>query len=222
MGDVNIIDHPLILHKLPIMRKKETSTANFRRLAQELSMLLAYEVTRDFPTSEIEIETPLARMSSRVLDGKKIVFISILRAGNGILDGMLRILPTARVGHVGLYRDPKALAAVEYYFKLPPNMEERDAIVVDPMLAPANSSIAAVERIKESRPKSLKFACLLASPENAVQHCLRGDRNAVGKRPLGIVRFELGHGHRRQRREIVGIDHFEQMLGEAGELRIHP
>lgn len=169
MGDVHVIDHPLILHKLTIMRKKQTSTANFRRLAQELSMLMAYEVTRDFPTTLEPIETPLAPTESPVLDGKKIVFISILRAGGGILDGMLKIIPSARVGHVGLYRDPKTLVAVEYYFKLPQGMEDRDAIVVDPMLATGNSAAAAVARIKETNPRSIKFVCLLAAPEG-IEH----------------------------------------------------
>ena len=160
-----VIDHPLIAHKMTHMRKKDTGTGLFRALVQEVSMLLAYEVTRDFPTRDVRIETPLEAMDAPVLDGKKIVLISILRAGNGILDGMLRILPSARVGHVGLYRDPKTLVAVEYYFKIPPQIEDRDAIVVDPMLATGNSAIAAVERVKESRPRSLKFVCLLAAPE---------------------------------------------------------
>jgi len=161
----HIIDHPLIAHKMTHMRKKDTGTALFRALVQEVSMLLAYEVTRDFPTRDVRIETPLESMDAPVLDGKKIVLISILRAGLGILDGMLRILPSARVGHVGLYREPKTLVVVEYYFKVPPMMEDRDAIVIDPMLATGNSAIAAVERVKESRPRSLKFVCLLAAPE---------------------------------------------------------
>jgi uracil phosphoribosyltransferase len=164
-ANFQVIDHPLIAHKMTHMRKKDTGTGLFRALVQEVSMLLAYEVTRDFPTRDVRIETPLEAMDAPVLDGKKIVLISILRAGNGILDGMLRILPSARVGHVGLYRDPKTLVAVEYYFKVPPQIEDRDAIVVDPMLATGNSAIAAVERVKESRPRSLKFVCLLAAPE---------------------------------------------------------
>ena len=163
MGEVHIIDHPLVTHKMTHMRKKQTSTGKFRALVQEVSMLLAYEVTRDFPLSPIPIETPLEPMTAQVLDGKKIVFVSILRAGNGILDGMLRILPGARVGHVGIYRDPKTLVAVEYYFKMPPHMESRDAIVVDPMLATGHSAIAAVERIQETKPRSTKFVCLVAS-----------------------------------------------------------
>ena len=164
-GEVHIIDHPLVTHKLTIMRQKATRTGEFRALLQEVSMLLAYEVTRDFPMKKKSIETPLEEMEAYVLDGKKIVFISILRAGNGILDGMLRILPSARVGHVGIYRDPKTHIAVEYYFKVPMGMEDRAAIVVDPMMATGNSAIAAVERVKETKPRSMKFVCLVAAPE---------------------------------------------------------
>ncbi len=164
-SDVHVIDHPLITHKLTLMRTKDTSTTQFRALVQEVSMLLAYEVTRDFTLSSRSIETPLEPMEASVLDGKKIVFISILRAGNGILDGMLRIIPSARVGHIGLYRDPKTLVAVEYYFKMPANMEIRDAVVIDPMLATGNSAVAAVERVKQTNPRSIKFVCLLAAPE---------------------------------------------------------
>lgn len=164
-NEVHTIDHPLIQHKLTLMRRKSTSTSNFRALLAEVSTLLAYEVTRDLPTTMQEIETPLAKMKARVLDGKKIVLISILRAGNGLLDGMLRILPSARVGHVGLYRDPESLQAVEYYYKVPHEMENRDVIVLDPMLATGNSAVAAVERIKQSKPRSMKFVCLLAAPE---------------------------------------------------------
>lgn len=159
------IKHPLIQHKLTIMRKKETSTVKFRTLLQEVSMLLAYEITRDLEIEHQEIETPLASMYAPVLKGKKLVFVSILRAGNGILDGMLQLIPSARVGHIGLYRDPKTLGAVEYYAKLPENMDDRDVIVVDPMLATGNSAIAAVTVIKETNPKSIKFLCILAAPE---------------------------------------------------------
>jgi uracil phosphoribosyltransferase len=147
------------------MRKKETSTVKFRTLMHEVSMLLAYEVTRDLEIEYEEIETPLATMQSPVLKGKKLVFVSILRAGNGLLDGMLQLVPTARIGHIGLYRDPKTLEAVEYYFKLPEHTEDRDVIVVDPMLATGNSAIAAVKEVKALHPKSIKFLCLLASPE---------------------------------------------------------
>jgi uracil phosphoribosyltransferase len=164
-ANVHLIDHPLVQHKLTLMRRKDASTTTFRTLLNELSMLMAYEVTRDMPMTEIEIETPLEVMRSKTIDGKKLVFVSILRAGNGILEGMLSVIPGARVGHVGLYRDPKTLTAVEYYFKMPHDMEERDVVVVDPMLATGNSAIAAVERVKELNPKSIKFVCLLTCPE---------------------------------------------------------
>jgi len=154
-----------VQHKLTLMRRKDASTNTFRTLLNELSMLMAYEVTRDMPMQDIEIETPLEVTTSKVIDGKKLVFVSILRAGNGILEGMLSVVPGARVGHVGLYRDPKTLTAVEYYFKMPHDMEERDIVVVDPMLATGNSAIAAVERLKELNPKSIKFVCLLTCPE---------------------------------------------------------
>jgi uracil phosphoribosyltransferase len=165
MSNVHVINHPLVQHKLSIMRKKDTSTRSFRLLLQELSMLMAYEVTRDMPITYQEIETPIITMNAPFIDGKKIVVISVLRAGNGILDGMLQILPSARVGHVGLYRDPKTLEAVEYYFKVPSDMSDRSAIVVDPMLATGNSAVAAVKKIKETNPASIKFVCLLAAPE---------------------------------------------------------
>ena len=162
---VHVIDHPLVQHKLTLMRRRETSTNSFRRLLSELSLLLAYEVTRDMPMHDVEIETPLEPMRSRLIDGKKTVFVSIMRAGAGILDGMLQVIPGARIGHIGLYRDPKTLVAVEYYFKVPADMHDRDAIVVDPMLATGNSAVAAVDRLKETRPRSIRFVCLLAAPE---------------------------------------------------------
>lgn len=164
-GPVHVIDHPLVQHKLSLMRSKETSTSTFRNLLREISMLLAYEVCRDFPTTLIDIETPIAPTKTRVLDGKKIVLVSILRAGSGILQGMLDILPSARVGHIGLYRDPKTKLPVEYYFKIPENMSERDCIIVDPMLATGNSAVQAITRMKESGPRSIKFVCLLTCPE---------------------------------------------------------
>src|SRR5512143_3510433 len=142
-GKVHVIAHPLVQHKLTLMRSKETSTSTFRNLLREISMLLAYEVCRDMPTSKIAIETPIAKMQAPVLDGKKIVLVSVLRAGNGILDGMLDILPSARVGHIGLYRHPETKEAVEYFYKVPDAMHDRDAIVVDPMLATGNSAAAA-------------------------------------------------------------------------------
>jgi uracil phosphoribosyltransferase len=162
---VHLIDHPLVQHKLTLMRRKDASTNSFRTLLNELSMLMAYEVTRDMEVSYIEIETPMETMMAPTIDGKKLALISILRAGNGILDGMLQVVPGARVGHIGLYRDPTTLEAVEYFFKVPQNMHERDVIMVDPMLATGNSAAAAVTRIKKTHPKSIKFLCLLTCPE---------------------------------------------------------
>ena len=163
--DVHVIAHPLVQHKLTLMRRKDTSTKSFRELVHELSALLAYELTRDMPMQEIDIETPLEPMKSRVIDGKKIVLASILRAGNGFLDGMLQVIPGARVGHIGLYRDPATLKAVEYYFKIPQDMHERDVIVLDPMLATGNSAVAAVDRLKKTQPRSIRFVCLVTCPE---------------------------------------------------------
>ncbi|MGH8831780.1 MAG: uracil phosphoribosyltransferase [Polaromonas sp.] len=165
MSNVHLIDHPLVQHKLTLMRRKDASTSTFRTLLNELSSLMAYEVTRDMPLQDIEIETPLETMTGQMIDGKKLVFVSILRAGNGILEGMLSVVPSARVGHVGLYRDPKTLEPIEYYFKMPQEMEERDIVIVDPMLATGNSAIAAVDRLKKLNPKSIKFVCLLTCPE---------------------------------------------------------
>lgn len=165
MNNVHLIDHPLVQHKLTLMRRKDASTASFRRLLNELATLMAYEVTRDMPMQEIEVETPLETTTGKVIDGKKLVFVSIMRAGAGILDGMLTVVPGARVGHIGLYRDPKTHTAIEYYFKMPSDMHERDVIVVDPMLATGNSAVAAVDRLKEVRPRSIKFVCLLTCPE---------------------------------------------------------
>ncbi|PPS44222.1 uracil phosphoribosyltransferase [Chroococcidiopsis sp. TS-821] len=165
-AEVTVIDHPLIQHKLTLMRKAETSTAKFRTLLKEISLLLAYEVTRDLPLKTETIKTPLATMEAPVLaPDKKLVIVSILRAGQGILDGMLELMPSARVGHIGLYRDPKTLIAVEYYFKVPHDVEKRDMLVVDPMLATGNSAAAAVTRLKLTNPVSMKFVCLLAAPE---------------------------------------------------------
>lgn len=165
MAKVTIIDHPLVQHKLTILRQKETKSSDFRKILREISMLLGYEVTKDLPMQMVDIETPLMKMQSPMIKGKKICLVSILRAGNGILDGMLDIIPAARVGHIGLYRDPKTLVAMEYYYKMPADIAVREVIVVDPMLATANSAIAAVERIKEAGPQAIRFVCLLASPE---------------------------------------------------------
>jgi len=164
-SQVHLVDHPLVQHKLTLMRQKDASTNSFRRLLNELSMLMAYEVTRDMPMQDVQIETPLETMNAKVIDGKKLVLVSILRAGTGILDGMLTVVPGARVGHIGLYRDPKTLQAVEYYFKMPKEMQERDVVVVDPMLATGNSAVAAIDRVKALKPKSIKFVCLLTCPE---------------------------------------------------------
>jgi uracil phosphoribosyltransferase len=165
MSNVTVVDHPLVQHKLTLMRRTDTSTADFRRLLREISLLLAYEVTRDLPTELIDIETPVSPMRAPALAGKKLCIVSVLRAGNGILEGMLDLLPSARVGHIGLYRDPDTLEAIEYYFKLPTDISERDVIVVDPMLATANSAIAAVHRIKAREARTLKYVCLVAAPE---------------------------------------------------------
>ncbi|MEM9486766.1 MAG: uracil phosphoribosyltransferase, partial [Cyanobacteria bacterium P01_F01_bin.116] len=162
---VTQIAHPLIQHKLTLMRQKDTSTAKFRQLLEEISLLLAYEVTRELPLERVSIETPFATMEAPMLTGKKLVLISIMRAGQGILDGMLKLVPSARVGHIGLYRDPRMLMPVEYYFKVPQDVNERDMLIVDPMIATGNTAIAAVHRLKETRPQSIKFVCLLAAPE---------------------------------------------------------
>jgi uracil phosphoribosyltransferase len=164
-GRVVVVDHPLVQHKLTIMRRKGVSTASFRRLMREIGTLLAYEVTRDLPLATERIETPLAAMDAPILEGKKLVFVPILRAGQGLLDGMLELVPSARVGHVGLYRDPQTLEPVEYYLKLPQDVGARLAIVIDPMLATGNSVAAAVRRLKEVGATNIKVVCLLGAPE---------------------------------------------------------
>ncbi len=162
---VTVVSHPLVQHKLTLMRRKETPSSEFRRLLREISLLLAYEVTRDLPLTTRPIETPLAEMDAPMLAGKKLCICSILRAGNGILDGILDLIPSARVGHIGLYRDPETLDAVEYYFKVPADIADRPVIVVDPMLATGHSAIAAVTRLKDRGAVNLRFVCLLAAPE---------------------------------------------------------
>lgn len=162
---LNLISHPLIQHKLTYMRSEDATTDNFRRLLREISQMLAYELTRDLPTELITIRTPLATIESPTISGKKLCMVSIMRAGNGMLDGMLDVLPAARVGFIGLYRDPETLEPVEYYFKVPDDISERLVIVVDPMLATGNSAIAALNRLKESGAVSIKYVCLLAAPE---------------------------------------------------------
>lgn len=166
---LTIIDHPLVQHKLTLMRKKETPTSSFRQLLWEISMLLAYEITRDLPISETTVETPLCRTKSRILAGKKLALVSIMRAGNGLLDGILELIPAARVGFVGLYRDEKTLEPVEYYCKVPDQLEDRLVIAVDPMLATGNSSVAAIDRLKGAGAKELRLLCLLAAPEGVAR-----------------------------------------------------
>jgi uracil phosphoribosyltransferase len=165
MKNVNVISHPMIQHKLTIMRDKDTSIAGFRQLLREIAHLMCYEVTRDLELELIEIETPLARIKAPTIKGKKLVFASILRAGNGLLDGMLDLVPAARVAHIGIYRDHETLQPVEYYFKAPSELDNRLIVVVDPMLATANTSIAAVEQLKKRGANNLRFLCLLAAPE---------------------------------------------------------
>jgi uracil phosphoribosyltransferase len=165
MQGVTVVDHPLVQHKLTLMRDKERSTKGFRELLNEIGMLLCYEVTRDLPLEQVEIETPLTGMTAPKIAGKKLVLAPILRAGVGFLDGMLSLLPSARVAHIGLYRDPETLQAVEYYFKAPSDIADRMILVLDPMLATATSAVAAVERLKERGARDLRFVCLLAAPE---------------------------------------------------------
>ena len=160
-----LVLHPLVQHKLTLMRRKEQSSSAFRALLREISWLLCFEVTKDLPLTTTTIETPVQGMEAPVLKGRKLAFISILRAGNGMLDGMLDVIPSARVGHVGLYRDPDTLEAVEYYYKVPSHMDDRLIIVVDPMLATANSAIAAVHRLKQGGAKDMRFVCLISAPE---------------------------------------------------------
>jgi len=163
--NVTVLDHPLIQHKLTLMRRKETASADFRRLLREIAGLMTYEATRNLPVDTERIETPMGPMDAPVIEGKKLVAISILRAGNGLLDGILDLVPSARVGHVGLYRDPDTLEAVEYYFKVPDEMADRDVLVVDPMLATGHSASAALDRIQAVGPRSMRLMCLLAAPE---------------------------------------------------------
>lgn len=164
-NEVNVIDHPLVQHKLSVMRSKDTNTNDFRNLIREISTLMGYEILRDLPMEEVEIETPLEKMKTKMLAGKKLCIVPILRAGTGFLDGLLQLTPLARVGHIGLYRDPETLVPVEYYMKFPDDMANRRIIVVDPMLATGNSAVAAVERVKDSEATDIKFMCLIAAPE---------------------------------------------------------
>lgn len=166
---LTVIDHPLVQHKLTIMRDKRTSTSGFRKLLREISLLLAYEITRELDLTTTEIETPLCAMTAPVLEGKKLALISILRAGNGLLDGILELIPAARVGFIGLYRDPVTLMPVQYYSKVPADLDLRMVIVVDPMLATGNSSAAAIDLLKKAGAKNLRFLCLLAAPEGVAR-----------------------------------------------------
>ena len=165
MNNVVVVDHPLVQHKLTLMRTASRSTKGFRQLLNEIGMLLCYEVTRDLPTELVEVETPLTTMMAPLIAGKKLVFAPILRAGVGFLDGMLDLVPSARVAHIGLYRDPKTLEAVEYYFKAPTDIDERLTIVMDPMLATANSAVAAIDLLRKRGAREIRFVCLLAAPE---------------------------------------------------------
>jgi uracil phosphoribosyltransferase len=165
MKGVTVVDHPLVQHKLSIMRNKETSTAGFRRLLREISLLLGYEVTRNLELTTTKIQTPIEEIDAPILEGKKLVFASVLRAGNGLLEGLLDLVPAARVAHIGLYRDHETLEAVEYFFKAPSDLADRLVIVVDPMLATANSAVAAIDKLKERGATNIRFLCLLAAPE---------------------------------------------------------
>lgn len=165
MANVHVLDHPLIQHKLSLIRDKNTGSKDFRDLVEEVAMLMAYEVTRDFPLQEVQIETPVATAMTKMIAGRKVGLVPILRAGLGMVDGMLRLIPAAKVGHVGLYRDPETLKPVEYYCKLPPDVEERDLIVIDPMLATGGSAVAAITFLKERGARNIKLMCLIAAPE---------------------------------------------------------
>ena len=192
-SNVTVVNHPLVQHKLTVMRKRETTTVKFRQLSREVATLLAYEVTRDLPLTTTPIETPLAEMVAPTLAGKKLCFVSILRAGDGLLQGMLDLVPSARVGHIGIYREPETLTAVEYYYKVPDDLQERLVVVVDPMLATGNSAVAAVSRLKEDGAQQIKFVCLLAAPEGIAQF-----RNAHPDVPVFTAAIDLrlnDHGY---------------------------
>jgi uracil phosphoribosyltransferase len=188
-----VVEHPLVLHKLTLMRDKHTPSAVFRQLLREISLLLAYEVARDLPMTMQTIETPLAEMEAPILKGKKLVIVSILRAGNGLLEGMLDLMPSARVGHIGIYRDPETLQPIEYYMKVPEDIAERRVIVVDPMLATGNSVSAAIARLKERGAKDIKLVCLLSAPEG-VRH-VAGDHPDIQIFTAAIDSHLNGHGY---------------------------
>jgi uracil phosphoribosyltransferase len=198
-----LVDHPLVQHKLTLLRRRETTTADFRRLARELSLLLAYEVTRDLPLETIPIETPLEPMDAPVISGKKLCVVSILRAGNAILDGLLDLIPSARVGHIGLYRDPRTLSPVEYYLKLPDDIAARFTIVADPMLATGHSAAAAVTRLRQAGARQISLVCLLAAPEGlATFHAAHPD--------VAVFAAALD-------RELDGHGYIRPGLGDAGD-----
>jgi len=201
--NVTVVDHPLVQHKLTLLRRKDVPTTDFRRLVSEVALLLAYEVTRDLPLEMTDIETPLEPMRAPVLAGKKLCFVSILRAGNGILDGMLDLVPSARVGHVGLYRDPRTLSPVEYYLKVPDDISQRLAVVVDPMLATGNSAAAAVARLKAAGARQIRFVCLIAAPEGLRRFC-----TAHPDVPVFAAAID---------RELDGHGYIRPGLGDAGD-----
>ncbi|HYP57424.1 MAG TPA: uracil phosphoribosyltransferase [Beijerinckia sp.] len=190
---VNVVTHPLVQHKLTLMRDINQSTKDFRQLLNEIGMLLCYEVTRDLPLASIEIETPLARMNAPVIEGKKLIFAPILRAGTGFLDGMLELVPSARVAHIGFYRDPKTLQAIEYYFKVPQDLAERLVILMDPMLATGNSASAAIAGLKKRGAKEIRFVCLLAAPDGLTK--LRGEHPDVAIWTAAIDERLNDHGY---------------------------
>ncbi|MBM7582431.1 uracil phosphoribosyltransferase [Caldicoprobacter guelmensis] len=193
MGRVHVLDHPLIQHKLSLVRDKETGAKEFRELVEEISMLMAYEVTRDLPLKEVEIETPIGKAKTKVISGKKLGIIPILRAGLGMVDGMLKLIPAAKVGHIGLYRDPETLEPVGYYCKLPADVEERELIVTDPMLATGGSASAALNLIKQKGAKNIKFVCLIAAPEGIER--LRRDHEDVDIYVAAIDKCLNEHGY---------------------------
>jgi uracil phosphoribosyltransferase len=201
--NVTVLDHPLVQHKLTLLRRKDTSTSEFRRLMRELSLLMAYEVTRDLATETVAIETPLEMTDAPLLSGKKLCLVSILRAGNGMLDGMLDLVPSARVGHIGLYRDPHTLVPIEYYLKLPDDVHERVVIVVDPMVATGHSAIAAIRRLTQARVSQMSFACLLAAPEG-----LAALANAYPELPVYVAAID---------RELDEHGYIRPGLGDAGD-----
>ena len=202
-GHAQVLDHPLIQHKLTLLRKKETSTTSFRRLLGEIGTLMAYEVTRDMPMHDVEIETPLETMTGRLIDGKKLVFVPILRAGMGLLDGFLSVVPGARVGHIGLFRDHDTLQPVDYYFKVPGDAAEREFFVLDPMLATGGSAVAAISRLKKAGATKIRFLCLVAAPRGV-------DRVRMDHPDVPIIAAALD-------RELNSIGYILPGLGDAGD-----